>query len=401
MRYFFGPPFPKNGEYVMNLEKYIDVTDYSSLQDAVNAAAEASIYGGTVFIPPSVEVLLTRPAILPRTDLSPLRVVKIVGGDKYTSRIVGTLDFPPGRALIEWEKESKRAWEQKIANLTLELPDVPDTKAIDYPHLRDRSEEDYSMERLQIDLIDLLVKGSNTYHQVLIDLQASVFFSRFQNVIGDIKPGTSPRYDTNLLQTDSKHTGKHGERPLGDTPGIAYSNLSNLHNPIRRGGFAQVFKGRLVLCSFSDSFCNGGRQNPSYEFINCQATQLLNIGTEGRGEKPIVKMIGCVFMQVDQLGLGTPNEVDGSGIGNGLELYACNDCAFDTHFTLPEKPAFSNLGVKVVVIDRLSKRNKFTNWGFRAANGDIAAEVDIQAPRENGNVIQGVDVKTDREQVIQ
>jgi len=384
----------------MNLEKYIDVTDYPSLQDAVNAAAAASIYGGTVFIPPSVEVTLSLPVILPRTDLTPVRVVKIVGGDKYTSRIIGTSDFPPGRALIEWEKESKRAWEQKIANLTLELPDVPDTKAICYQHLREKSEEDYSRERLQIDLIDLLIKGSNTHHKVLIDLQASVFCSRFHNIIGDKKLGASPLYDTILLQTASKHTGENGEVPLGDTPGISYSSLSNLHSPIRRGGFAQLFKGRLVLCGFSNSFCNGGRHNPSFEFINCQATQLTNLGTEGRGEKPIVKMTACVFMQVDQLGLGTPDEVNGSGIGNGLELFACRDCTFNTRLALPEKPAFSDRGVKVVFIDKHSKRNKFTNWGFRAADGDIATEIDIQAPQQHGNIIKGVDVRTGREQII-
>jgi hypothetical protein len=260
-------------------------------------------------------------------------VVKIVGGDKYTSRIVGTADFPSGRALIEWEKVRKLTWEQKIANLTLELPDVSDVKAIHYHHTGQRTFDDYRNERLQIDLKDLLIKGSNSHHKVLIHLEASVFFSQFHNIIGDNKQGDRPDHDTVLLKTDFKHSSDNGEVPLGDTPGISFSSLTNLHSPIRRGGYAQVFRGRLVRCSFSDSFSNGGRQNPSFEFINCQASHLKNLGTEGLGEKPIIKMTNSIFMQVDQLGLGTPNDVDGSGVGNGLELHTCRDCTFDTHLS--------------------------------------------------------------------
>lgn len=385
----------------MNLNEFIDVTDYPSLQDAVHAAVESSPLGGTVFIPPGVDVMISQPVVLPRTDFNPINVVKIIGGDKYTSRIVGTADFPSGRALIEWEKVRKRTWEQKIANLTLELPEVSDVEAIHYHHTGQKTFDDYKDERLQIDLENLLIKGSNSHHKVLIDLEASVFFSRFHNIIGDNKQGDAPDHDTILLKTDTQHRGENGEVPLGDTPGISFSSLENLHSPIRRGGYAQVFKGRLVRSSFSDSFCNGGRQNPSFEFINCQASYLNNLGTEGLGEKPIVKMIACVFMQVDQLGLGTPNEADGSGIGNGLELFACNDCTFDTRIALPGQRAFSDLGVKVVVIDKYSQRNKFVNWGFRAANGDIAEEVQIRAPQEHGNIIRGVDVRTGKEQIIQ
>jgi hypothetical protein len=161
-----------------------------------------------------------------------------------------------------------------------------------------------------------------------------------------------------------------------------------------------MFKGRLVGATFSNSFCNGGTHNPSFEFINCQASCLENLGTEGREEKPIVKMTSCVFMQVDQLGLGTPNEETGRGIGNGLELYGCEDCTFDTRLALPGKPVFSDLGVKVVVIDETSKRNKFVNWGFSVADEDIAKEVEIRAPLEHGNVIKGVDVRSGNEQTI-
>ena len=384
----------------MNLEKFIDVTDYPSLQDAVQAAVESSPHGGTVFIPPGVDVELAQPVILPRTDLTPVNVVKIVGGDKYTSRIVGMSNFPAGRALIEWEQQRIRTWEQKIANLTLELPNIDGVKAIHYNHLGNNTDRDYSRERLQIDLINLLIKGNNTHHKVLIDLEASVFFSRFHNIIGDNKPGDQPIHDTILLRTDTKHNGNNGKIPLGDTPGISFSSLSNLHSPIRRGGFAQIFQGRLVRSNFANSFCNGGIQNPSFEFINCQASQLINLATEGQGEKPIVKMISCVFMQVDQLGLGTPNAVDGNGIGNGLELFGCEDCVFDTRLALPEQQAFSPLGVKVIVIDETSKRNKFVNWGFRAEDGDITKEVEIRASEENDNVVEGVDVKTGKKQVI-
>jgi hypothetical protein len=384
----------------MNLNKFIDVTDYPSLQDAVNAAAESSPLGGTVFIPPGVDVKLSRPVILPRTDLTPINVVKIVGGDRYTSRIVGTREFPAFRALIEWKKERKRTWEQKIANLTLELPDVNGVKAINYHHLGERTEEDYSSERLQIDLENLLIKGSNSHHEVLIDLEASVFFSNFNNILGDNSPRSNPIHDTILLRTPTEHTGKNGKIPLGDTPGISFSSLSNLHGPIRRGGILQMFKGRLVGTTFSNSFCNGGAHNPSFEFINCQASQLMNLGTEGRGEKPIVKMTACVFVQVGQLGLGTPNDEYESGIGNGLELYGCEDCVFDTRLSLPSKPVFSDLGVKVIVIDETSKRNKFVNWGFSAVDGDISKEVEIRAPLEHGNVIKGVDVRSGNEQTI-
>jgi hypothetical protein len=195
----------------MKLDKFIDVTDFPSLQDAVNAAAESSLLGGTVFIPPSVDVNISQPVILPRTDLTPTNVVKIVGGDRYTSRIVGTRDFPASRALIEWEQEPKRTWEQKIANLTLDLPDVNGVKAIHYQHIGERTDDDYSAERFQIDLENLLIKGSNSHHEVLIDLEASVFFSKFHYIIGDTNPGSAPIHDTILLRTPTEHTGEDGK----------------------------------------------------------------------------------------------------------------------------------------------------------------------------------------------
>lgn len=367
--------------------------DILPLQQTVNTARVASERGGAVLIASSKAFGISQPLILPRTGATPAGAVKLVGKDRYTSIIKALPNFPPGRALIEWEDSISRTWEQSIANLCLELPDVAGVRAIHYHIHSSTNYNAISAEKLQIALDNLYIRGNNEFHAEFIRLEGMVVQSVITNIYGDPKQGAGT-YDTLLLHVDSQYGDMIPANDI-DGPGLFQSTIENLTTMIRRGGYTAAFRGRLMQSRFGNVFANGGKNTPSFEFLGCVNSNIHNLGTEGQGEKPQYRFHRCEFNQIHNISIGTPDAIDSSGVGNGIELTECIGNHFAHRQTWKSKPAFSSKGVKVVTIDALSRLNVFDNFAIRSAAGDPTAELSILAETARGNRINYIDTYND------
>lgn len=366
----------------------INVTDYASPQAAIDAASLMNGGRGVPVYFPAGTYTLTEPLILPRTDASPLHSVHLIGDGRWATTLTAGLDFPANRALVEWEYVAKRAWEQRIAKMGFSLPSVAGVMAIHYKITDNTSQSAVNLERLQLDLEDIYIGSHNDYHEVAIKIEGICNYSSFKRIFGDPARG-SATYDTLLLQTDVDFNGV--DPGDGDSPGLFMCDLSQLHGMIRRGGYSVIFEGRLCHSTMSDCFSNGGKNKPDYYFKNSYTGVLNNLATEGQGEKPQYKFDTCYFMSGRNIGIGSPNAIGDSGVGNGLELINCEDCSFDNHYSGYSKPAFSWSGVKVITTDANSKRNIFTQWGVKPG-GAVSNEFTLNGTE---NVVHYVDVYND------
>lgn len=361
-------------------------TDYNNLQLAINATKNQMINGGVLYIPSGIYTI-DEPLILPRTDTSPQNVVKLIGQGRYHTIIKGSNNFPQNRALIEWENTPSRAWEQHIENIGFHLPDIEGVRAIHYRLTNNSSYEAIFNERSQINLINLYIIANNDYHKNLIKLEGINNFCVINNIFGDPQQGINGTYDTLLLEADSSF---EGFLQGSDAPGLYACSLSNLYSTTRRGGYSSVFKGRLCRSKMTDCFGNGGKNKPSFNFINSICNTLDNLSTEGQSEKPQYLFENCSDIRAYNIGIGTPDEIDNNSVGNGIELIDCNDCKFFSRWSDGTKPAFSSKGVKVIYINENSNRNNFYDWKIRSS-GIPENEFEIFG---NTNTINYIDFET-------
>lgn len=370
-------------------------SDYASLQSAIDATKTQTNNGGVLNISPGRH-MINEPLIIPRTGATPQNVVHLIGAGRYQTTIYGSDDFPAGRALIEWEDVPARAWEQRIQGIGFELPNVPDVKAIHYRLTDNSSFSAIDAERAQISLENLYIIANNDYHPVLIKIEGINIGATIRQIEGDPQQGNNATYDTLLLEVDSTYP---GFTQGGDSPGLFSCDISQLYGSARRGGYSSVFRGRLCRSRMADCFGNGGKNDPSFTFVNSISSTLENLSTEGQGEKPQFLFDRCEFMDVRNFGVGTPDAVGDGGIGNGIELIGCNDNQFDNRWADGSKPSFSARGVRVISVDADSRRNRFTRVGIRSAGipadefsiaGGVSNEVhyfDFQT--NSGGVITG------------
>jgi hypothetical protein len=336
--------------------------DTAAIQAAIDAAkviGSAGIQGTPVSFPCG-NYLISSPLILPRTGLTPTNIVHLVGVSLRCARITGGPTFPTNRALVEWEVSATRAWHQSISNLTFKLPSVTGTMAINYKPTLKSTQAEILFELLQIDLEDILVEGDNEFHDTFIYLEGNIKFSTVNRLYCDPGAGGAWNFDTICLKTDT------ADFSTFDASGFHSSSLTNIYSSIRRGGFSQLFQGRLVGSEFDVSFCDGNRNAICYEFINSIDFSFTNWQTEGRGEKPQVKCTNCEYPVFRGFSLGTPNDA-GSGVGNGLELVNTTDGTFQDRLSRVGTPAFSASAVKLITADANSTHNRFLNIGVIGA----------------------------------
>jgi hypothetical protein len=291
--------------------------------------------------------------------------------------------FPANRGMIEWEAVAARAWMQNIRSLSFVLPNVAGTMAIYYLPTDKSTAAALRNERLQIDLDDLLIEGTNSHHSTLIKLDGNTAFSRMSKVYGDPSLGDKT-FDTILLECHSEFTDDDGS-------GIHYSMITDIQCGVRRGGRGSVFKGRLSSCTFTlgGSFV-GSRGTPAYHFIKSQHSTLISLGTEGRSEKPQYLIDSCKNMRFINCGAGTPSEAEtGDGVGNAVEFVNTVDCSWDGMQRIQGKPTYDSFGVKHLVVDENSKRNRFLNW---CVVGSVSHEILFEGPVTNQNYGEFYDV---------
>lgn len=327
------------------------------------------------------------PLVLPRnpsaTDLSS---VKLVGMGYDTLLLGDAQSFENGDALISWETETARAFQQSISNMTLQLPNVDGVTAI---HYLPTSKADYSAhnaERLQIHLENLRIIGSNQYHPVFIHLEGTINRAEIRNIEGD--PGQNDaQYETLLIQTD---TDIEGDR-ANDWIGFQFSTLERLWSMTVRGGYARLFEGRLNKSTLRYAFCNGGTE-PCFQVVNSCQSIIESVATEGQSEQPAQYVLdGCEFLTMRDITIGDPNQIGESGYGDGMQFIGSTDCTLDGRRTASGKQVYS-LGTgntkKLLVLDADSHRNKITRFGARVGEGGLSAEIE-----DNGtdNVIEAIE----------
>ncbi|MDD3927834.1 MAG: glycosyl hydrolase family 28-related protein, partial [bacterium] len=329
--------------------------DTAAIQAAVNAAATIMANtGGLVFFPAGY-YKTTSPIILPRSGDTLTNLVRLQGaGMKTTIFGSSAAGFPADRALIEWDQTAAtRTWYQSIKDMTFSLPNVAGVSAIRYQIKDNSSPAAILSETLKIDLKNLLIYGDNTYHQRLVWLQGNLKMTNIENIYADCCQGTSATYDTTVLEVDSTWAD-------ADASGIS-GVVRNIQGGISRGGYHQIFKGRLCATMTNCSNRYGTRNATPYEIINGRSAVISNISNGGAGSKPQLKLDGCSYCSISEVSLGNPLNV-GLGVGNGIEFVNTDDCSLTGHYRSSSDTAFSSSGVKNLVIDASSDRNRISNF---------------------------------------
>jgi hypothetical protein len=247
------------------------------------------------------------------------------------------------------------------------LPNVADVMAINYKPTSKASVEAISGELLQIRLEEVLIEGSNQYHERFIFLEGMLKDCQIERMYGDPSLGT-PTYDTRLLETDTSDFGVEGT----DASGFTFGSLRNLFTMTRRGGYSTLFKGRMVRGYAQTLRSEASRVTPAFELVNSVGATVDDVSNEGGGAQPQVKMSGCSSVVLRQVGIGSPVD-HGQGYGNGLEMVGCRDCVVDTVWSRSGISSFSEHGRKFLTVDTTSRRNRFNNVTLRGHYADEVA----------------------------
>lgn len=357
------------------------------VQVAIDAAESAG--GSCLHFLPGVYTLTT-PLVLPRTNQYGAGGVQLVGAGIGITELKAAADFPLNQPLLRWSDSPGMAYYQRISDLTLNLNNRAQ-RAIHYAPAGDKTTwEVTNGQRLRITLKRLHILSSNDVHEDLIRLEGTISNSLVEWIYNDPLAGNRT-YDTLLLSVDS--AADYGEiaELSSDLCGIGYSTVCHLYSNFTRGGNSRVFSGRMVNSVFEHAFCDGGHTGSNFDFRDCANTTLTHLATEGRNEKPQYRFDNCEYMTVNHIGIGTPDDYYGTGLGNGLELINCRDNEFNGRWCNAGKPAFSSKGVKVITIDTDCKRNTFKRWGIKSG-GMPADEFTISG--DSSNTIDYMDFAT-------
>ena len=369
--------------------------DTKAIQSAIDKAkslsnSSATNAGAVVLLPPG-EYLISEPLILPASGNNGLIAIHLMGHPR-SSRLKGTINFPPYSGLIEWEQipqnhipgetGAARALAQKIAGIEFNLPLVDGVKAIYrrwdrqlFPSNNTKEEVsraafEQQRSRLQIHLEDIVINGSNIHHESLLRFEGSVVQSTIRNVHGNCARGSDPKYSSILLHFDDGEDLVNAYPPswyihMFDNVGFQYGHIENVEtNFYGRGGFHSLFRGRLNRSTVIGAHPGGGsRSTPAFDLYNSFESELINLSTEVTAEKPVYRLKNCHGLTFRKIGIGTPTPVptgqkdsngndlyypdtsinarDGSDLlGNGIELYGCTDCLFESRTTHPSVATF-------------------------------------------------------------
>jgi len=341
-------------------------------------------FGAMVRIPPG-KYMISKPLILPRSDYRGGYSVHLVGDNMISSIIQGSDNFPPNRALIEWERTPIRIFYQRIANLTLNCPNVDGTMCIWHkPLVTDDLYGKTFNEYLSNSIFEnLVLGGSNQYQKYLFKMDGLLRFSRLDNIISNLGRGNKINYSTIVIYAESN---LQGTNIYDEQIGVTASTITRILSGGLRGGYGGVLAGRFHECTIDNIVSGNGNYGPvpSFNFINSASCTVNNVGSEGIEEMPQLRLENCKLMTFDMLNIGSPET---NGKGDGIYLINCEDCTFTTKKNnLGSGSNFTTRGSKLIRIDAQSKRNRFFNIQVAGPN-----EVDIQAPSQNYNYVQAYD----------
>lgn len=309
-------------------------TDYPSIQAAIDANP------GTVFIPEGTYEI-HEPLKLPRTDLAGNGSVKLIGAGMHKTFIIPSSSYlqkPENDAMITWKpadysKNIRRAWFQHIEGLTITMP-RRNANGIWYK--RTDLTQGPHFEKLMITIRDVGFKTFNNWEQVAIKLEGNVHDAVIENIVNDIGSVNSEiNFDITTIVVDTNPDGDNGI----DNFGIFSSVLRGVTITPISGGFGGVFKGRAQFCKFEDILIGkGSNGTPLIDLLGSCGVKISGVTSEGRAEKPQIRLTDCRGCIIEDLILGTPDEgFHGESPGEGIHLINCTCCQVQNWFAHPDK----------------------------------------------------------------
>jgi hypothetical protein len=375
------PPGASLGYHVVRVGADItgDTACDVDIQRAIEAAQIIGVQNSSAGRDQGVDIYLPaglytidNPITLPRSGTSRSYCIGIIG-DGEATRIRPSSSFPTGRAVIEWEAATERVFHQRLRDFKIDMRTGLAHRAIHFelndPTTTVFNGQPWGQEEIKELDIDVMIHGDNTSHEVLVDIEGKIKYSRIR-IVADLAAGATPTYSTILLRANSEFIGTDGnpgdkaDAIAGDNAGVNYSDV-HLEAVNSRGGNARCFLGRLSACNvFNLTSATGSLDATSILALYGSANNVFHrMFMEGREEDPQIYLEQCYYNTFLNVHFGSPDGTPSTGI----QMVECEDNVFFNHSSATGKPNFSSNGGYLVDLDANCARNKFIGFGGTAA----------------------------------
>jgi hypothetical protein len=375
------PPGASLGYHVVRVGADItgDTACDVDIQRAIEAAQIIGVQNSSAGRDQGVDIYLPaglytidNPITLPRSGTSRSYCIGIIG-DGEATRIRPSSSFPTGRAVIEWEAATERVFHQRLRDFKIDMRTGLAHRAIHFelndPTTTVFNGQPWGQEEIKELDIDVMIHGDNTSHEVLVDIEGKIKYSRIR-IVADLAAGATPTYSTILLRANSEFIGTDGnpgdkaDAIAGDNAGVNYSDV-HLEAVNSRGGNARCFLGRLSACNvFNLTSATGSLDATSILALYGSANNVFHrMFMEGREEDPQIYLEQCYYNTFLNVHFGSPDGTPSTGI----QMVECEDNVFFNHSSATGKPSFSSNGGYLVDLDADCARNKFIGFGGAAA----------------------------------
>lgn len=379
-------------------------SDTVAIQKTIVAVNNTTL-GGTVIIPAGCA--LNFPIVMPRNGGSPAKAVWLRGDGGY-GKLIGLSTFPTGRSLIEWDITSTnwpsptcsgsiststcgRVWNQNIKDLVLVPPLVANTGGLHYQVVQAKDTSTHVNSEWWNGVIEnVTCEGYNRYTSNCIYIEGNVRMgSLISRITGNSARGVPINYTTPILRLDTCDFAVNDEGLGGDACGAEYGTIiSGITGSVMRGGFQQVFIGRLNQATFISGYGNGTTGNPSFHFINSADSIVKNIGNEGLSDNQ-VRCEHCRNMDFENIFVSSTDDANGCGAGaidpcgynDGITLINTIDSRIKNVGRIHGAATFASRGKFQIILDANSHRNLVTNL---TSTGPFITEVSIADLATNG-----------------
>lgn len=254
--------------------------------------------GGTLFFPDGTYMLSSR-LVLPRTGISPIsNVVRLQGESRMATVLKATSAFPANTAMIEWAQTTQQCYLQDIRNFTMDvMAATNDVKCIWHRQIGAINTTDPSsgvgsvaQEWFNLTLDNLLIYCVTSRHTSMFKFENGNRYAEMTNILfdpsfGDFNNGDLER-DSLLFDVVSQF----GSPPRytaesEDSVGFFKCALRNINSGLIQSGRSRIWRGRLYESVMENVFCNGGQDDPQFEFIDCFRISVKHCGSEGAAAK--------------------------------------------------------------------------------------------------------------------
>lgn len=277
--------------------------DYPSIQAAIDAGP------GVVRIPAGTWTYYA-PIVLPRTDLGGKGGVTLVGDGAGSTYLVPGYNIPwtDGDGVITWAPAgtNRRAWNQSISGITINLPTGHAAAGIRYKI--SNTSDPTGLEKSQGRLTDITINAYNDWAQKGVVVEGVAHNWVIHRLVVDAGARYAETYDVIGLEVST------GSGDNGLDNGGAYSwSVEDYSTAVRTPGGVAMVRGRFFYANFRDLVSGRGTLGtPIIDMVNSAGVTIEGLTTEGREEDPAVRLKDSRNMTLRDFGIGSP---DGAQVG--------------------------------------------------------------------------------------